>query len=71
MLAVVAAGLLGALIATIAHPSGAEDVCPARDVATRALPSAVTVQAAQGATGRGPGPVRSSAVTATSSPTTT
>ena len=54
VLAVVAAGLLGALIATIAHPSGAEDVCPARDVATRALPSVVTIQA-QGSTGAGTG----------------
>jgi putative serine protease PepD len=54
VLAVVAVGLLGALIATIAHPSGTEDVCPARDVATRALPTVVTIQA-QGATGAGTG----------------
>jgi putative serine protease PepD len=54
VLAVVAVGLLGALIATIAHPSGTEDVCPARDVAARALPTVVTIQA-QGATGAGTG----------------
>jgi len=54
VLAVVAVGLLGALIATIAHPSGTEDVCPARDVATRALPSVVTIRA-QGAAGAGTG----------------
>jgi putative serine protease PepD len=54
VLAVIAVGLLGALISAIAHPSGAEDVCPARDVAARALPSVVTIQA-QGATGAGTG----------------
>ena len=54
VLAVVAVGLLGALIATIAHPSGTQDVCPARDVAARALPSVVTIQAL-GAAGSGTG----------------
>ena len=52
--AVVAAGLLGALIATFAQRNGSTDVCPARDVAGRALPSVVTIRA-QGASGAGTG----------------
>jgi putative serine protease PepD len=52
--ALVAAGLLGALIATASARSAGDDVCPARDVATRALPSVVTIQA-EGATGAGTG----------------
>jgi putative serine protease PepD len=54
VLAVVAAGLLGALIATVVRGSGSSDVCPARTVAATALPSVVTIQA-QGSTGAGTG----------------
>jgi putative serine protease PepD len=54
VLAVVVAGLLGALITTVAQRSGSTDVCPARDVAATALPSVVTIQA-QGTTGAGTG----------------
>jgi len=52
--AVVAAGLLGALIATVVQRSGSPDVCPARDVAAKVLPSVVTIRA-QGASGAGTG----------------
>jgi putative serine protease PepD len=53
VVALVAAGLAGGLIAT---RIGGQDgtVCPAREVASRALPSVVTVQA-QGASGAGTG----------------
>ena len=54
VLAVVAAGLLGALIATVAQRSGSPDVCPARDVAAKVLPSVVTIRA-QGPSGAGTG----------------
>ncbi len=54
VLAVVAAGLLGALIATLVLRSGSSDVCPARAVASKALPSVVTIRA-QGASGAGTG----------------
>ena len=52
--ALVAAGLVGALVATLATRDGSADVCPARDVAVRALPSVVTIQA-QGTAGAGTG----------------
>jgi putative serine protease PepD len=52
--ALVAAGLVGALVATLAASDGTAAVCPARDVAAQALPSVVTVQA-QGTDGAGTG----------------
>jgi putative serine protease PepD len=54
VLAVVVAGLLGALIATVVQRGGSADVCPARDVAAKALPSVVTIKA-QGSSGAGTG----------------